>query len=135
MKILGEVTKNKQNGIKLGYPTANIDFSDSSKIGLYLGYTSLIKSTDPQVIHAFYDHKLPSLVFIGKVEVFKDNNLRLESHILDFPEIELYGAEIEVELTEKLRDNIKFNSSAKLLEQMKKDEVKARKWFSKNLTT
>lgn len=129
MKTTGTVTPNKRNGTKFGYPTANMKLDDKSINGLFVGYTKLVSTADSKVKHAFGGRNLPSIIFIGVPETVKENEHRLESHILDFPLIDLYGSEIEVEIVDKLRDNHKFESVEKLIEQMKTDEQQARKWF------
>lgn len=123
---------NKRNGTKFGYPTANIDLEDKSINGLFVGYTKLLTTKDAKVVNAFGGNKLPSIIFIGAAETVNENEHRLESHILDFPLIDLYGSELEVTILDKLRDNAKFESVEKLIEQMKRDEQNARQWFSKN---
>jgi riboflavin kinase/FMN adenylyltransferase len=130
MKIKGTVVPNKRNGTKFGYPTANIAFSDESMNGLFVGYTNLISTEDEKVEEAFSKKKLPSIVFIGAPETVEETQYRLESHILDFPLIDMYGSEIEVEIVDRLRDNEKFASVEELIAQMKKDEQDARKWFA-----
>ena len=46
--------------------------------------------------------------------------LRVEAHLLDFRG-DLYGAELEMEVCEKLRDERKFSSPEKLREQIARD--------------
>lgn len=122
---------NKRNGTKFGYPTANISFDDKSMDGLFVGYTSLKLTDDERVKEAFEGRELPSIIFIGAPETVNEAQHRLESHILDFPLIDLYDSELEVTILEKLRENKKFESIEKLIEQMKKDEQNTRGWFSK----
>lgn len=129
MKVSGTVVRNKRNGTKFGYPTANISFEDKSVNGLFIGYTKLLSTDDERVKKAFAGKKLPSIIFIGAPETLDEKEHRLESHILDFPLIDLYDSEIEVEIGERLRDNKKFEGVEALIEQMKKDEQTARKWF------
>jgi riboflavin kinase/FMN adenylyltransferase len=50
---------------------------------------------------------------------------RVEVHLLDF-DGELYGKELEVIFTEKLRDEKKFGSLTELKEQIAQDISKAR---------
>lgn len=132
MTAKGIVVPNKRNGTKFGYPTANIRFEDTSVNGLFVGYTRLITTEDKDVQAAFSGRKLPSIIFIGAPETMNETRHRLESHILDFPLIDLYDSEVEVEILEKLRDNEKFASVDELIKQMKKDEQDARKWFQAN---
>lgn len=130
MKTKGIVVPNKRNGTKFGYPTANIVFGDRTVDGLFVGYTKLLKTDDEGVRKAFGGNNLPSLVFVGAPETVNETEHRLESHILDFPLIDLYGSVLEVEIKEKLRDNKRFDSIEELIKQMKKDEQNARKWFA-----
>lgn len=128
MVFSGVVAPNKRNGTKFGYPTANIFIDEKNLDGLYMGYTSLIDSKSEEVRRAF-SGRLPSLIFVGVAQTLGETEHRLESHILDFPKIDLYDCEIKVEIVEKLRDNLMLSSEEKLIEQMKLDEEQARKWF------
>lgn len=130
MFFSGVVVPNKRNGTKFGYPTANIFIDDKSLDGLYLGHTSLVDSESKEIRNAFSD-RLPSLIFIGAAQTVGETEYRLETHILDFPQIDLYDSQISVEIVEKLRNNEKFKDEDELMVQMKKDEVAARKWFNK----
>ncbi len=51
--------------------------------------------------------------------------LRVEAHLLDFSG-QLYGAELELEIGAKLRDERRFNSPAELREQIQRDVVAVR---------
>jgi riboflavin kinase / FMN adenylyltransferase len=130
MIFSGVVIKHTRNGTKFGFPTANVNIDDKSLNGLFIGYTSLLKSDDQNVLNAFKRKELPSVIFVGAPETLNETNHRLESYILDFPLIDLYDSEIKVEIVEKLRDNKKFDSVEDLIKQMKKDEAKARIYFS-----
>lgn len=131
MKTMGKVVRNKRNGTKFGYPTANIGFEDKTVNGLFVGYTKLNKTEDKRVEEVFGGKNLPSIIFIGAAETVNEIEHRLESYILDFPLIDLYDSVLEVEIIEKLRDNQKFESVEELIKQMKKDEQNAREWFAK----
>lgn len=119
MKMSGVIKKYTGNGRRLGFPTANIELreADSIKDGLYCGITTLNSS------------QLFSVIYVGAPEIYNDKIRRLESYILDFPDIDLYGKSIEVEILHRLRDNKPFDSEELLIAQMKKDEVEARKFF------
>lgn len=124
--------RNKRNGTKFGYPTANIEIADKSMDGLFVGYTRLLKTDDDNVKKAFGSRDLPSIIFVGAPETVHESWHRLESHILDFPLIDLYDSELEITIVDKLRDNEKFENVEKLIEQMNKDEQTAREWFVRN---
>lgn len=130
MKTKGIVVPNKRNGTKFGYPTANIAFEDKSVNGLFVGYTKLLSTDDEKVREAFGGRNLPSIIFIGAPETVNESEHRLESHILDFPLIDLYDSEVEVEILDNLRENEKFENVEKLILQMKIDEQNARAWFA-----
>ena len=118
--IAGVVRRYSGQGRKLGYPTANIEIEPDTPEGLFVGYT-FINSAE-----------LPSIIFIGVPETVGDAGKRAESYILDFPDKDLYGQKIRIEIIKKLRDNKKFASVDVLLKQMKRDEITARQFFSAN---
>lgn len=109
MKFWGKVRKYSQRGEKLGFPTANIQLHQAIPEGIYISKT--------KINNLIY----PSLTFIGQAKI-------AETYILDFSAM-IYNQWITVELIKKIRANKKFNSDKDLIEQMKKDEQKARKYF------
>lgn len=115
----GIIKKYTGTGRKLGYPTANIEIDDETDEGVFVGYASLPGSGE-----------LPALIFIGKPLTIAQNGKRLEAHILDFPDKDLYGERIDVSVLKKIRDNRKFDSVDKLIQKMKNDELKARNYFN-----
>lgn len=113
-RIEGRVIHGKNRGTKLGFPTANLEKTGQfiiPKIGVY--------HTTAYIDNKAYD----SLTNIGYNPTFNDDELTIESYILDFDE-DIYGKVIYVDFIDYLRDDIKFNSPDELVEQMKED-VKA----------
>ncbi len=104
--IKGIVIKGKQEGTKMGFPTANIEFGVSIRheAGIYSGY-------------AFVDgQKFKSAIYISE-----DRPDILEAHIMDLEGNDLYGKEIEVKIIEKIRDQIKGLSVDKLKKVIQDD--------------
>lgn len=119
LSFWGKVRKGKDRGKKLGFPTANIPLHKHIPEGIYISKTKI-----NGVWH-------PSLTFIGAAKTFGENRVQAETYLLDFDE-SIYRCMITIRLLKKIRGNKKFSSAAKLVEQMKKDEKEAKKYF-KNL--
>ena len=119
MKFWGKVRKTNLRGKSLGFPTANVNLTKDFAEGIYISKTKLGREE--------YD----SLTFIGTVKTFNEQKFQSETYILDFNQ-KIYDKWISVELLKKIRDNKKFESAEKLVEQMKKDEVLARQYFKLN---
>lgn len=115
MKFRGRVKKGSGRGRGLGFPTANIELQIEVSDGIYVGTVGRAE--------------LPALIFIGIPKTFNETIRRAEVYILDFNE-DIYGEEIEVTLMQKIRENQKFDSVDKLIEQMKIDEKTARFFFA-----
>ena len=112
----GKVYKHLGRGKTLGFPTANIKVLGSVPEGIFAAKTKV----GGKVYKA--------LVFVGAAKTFSENKRQAEVYLLDFFG-DLYSKVIEVELLRKLRNNLKFKSTKVLVEQMKDDEKKARKYF------
>ncbi len=118
--VTGKVVAGDRLGRQLGFPTANLDVS-----GLVL---------PPNGVYAAHAKTLTGLhravVNIGSRPTLTNAKaqLRMEAHLLDFTD-DLYGQDLELVLTDKLRDEKKFPSLADLREQIGKDVQQARLSF------
>jgi riboflavin kinase/FMN adenylyltransferase len=118
-QLYGKVVHGQKIGRSLGYPTANIDIESDVKIipkeGVYLVRVHLDKKRD-----------YVGIMNIGKRPTIDAGNPQsIEVHILDFKGT-IYDAYLTLELLEKLRDEIKFESTEALIQQIRKDEIQAR---------
>lgn len=112
--IKGVVKKGYQRGRQMGFPTANVvnEFNYViPKYGVYFTRTKV------RGIEYF------SFTSIGYNPTFQNKEFTVETHIFDFSE-NIYDEEIEVFFIEKIRENEKFNSIDKLVDQIKKDRIK-----------
>jgi len=114
--ICGRVVEGDRLGRQLGFPTANLDSTNLvlPPNGVYAGGTNI------------NGHAYRVALNIGtRPTVAFGPQLRLEAHLLDFSG-DLYGAELEVEIGAKLRDERRFGSPAELREQIGRDVVAVR---------
>jgi hypothetical protein len=102
MIISGKVIQGKQRGLSLGFPTVNLELKREIESGVYAGKVMV------------GNQKYKAGIFISP------NKKVLEAHILNFCG-DLYSKVIEVEIGEKIRDVMKFESDADLIEQIKMD--------------
>ncbi len=115
-QVIGKVVQGQKRGQTLGFPTANLEISDElyPKAGVYA------------VEVVWHQQHFNGLANIGSNPTFSVQTRRrgkqfsLEVHILDFNQ-ELYGMEIEVRFKKRIRDEVRFESSSLLTEQIKKD--------------
>ncbi|PIF05001.1 MAG: riboflavin biosynthesis protein RibF [Draconibacterium sp.] len=118
--LSGKVVIGRQLGRKIGFPTANIEASDKHKIIPGYGVYAVKVLID--------DAEYNGMLNIGTRPTFNNNadNRSIEVNIFDFNE-KIYGKEITLEFVDKIRDEKKFEGINGLVEQLKKDEVSARK--------
>jgi riboflavin kinase / FMN adenylyltransferase len=116
-QIIGKVDHGNHIGKSLGFPTANIDYDHYvlPKNGVYYVKVGLE--------HNWHD----AMANIGNNPTINYSaKKRLEVYILDFNE-SLYGKTLTVRFYHYLREEMKFESKEKLVEQLKKDEQTIRK--------
>lgn len=109
--IEGIVVKGKQNGRKMGIPTANVAYDPNMALpeeGVYAGITYV------------HGRRLKSVINVGKNLTFDADKLTVESHILGFDE-DIYGEYIRVSFAKRLRRVIKFNNTDELINQIRYD--------------
>jgi riboflavin kinase/FMN adenylyltransferase len=114
-QIRGEVIHGRGVGKVLGFPTANIDFTNYylPKRGVYL--TKVLMKNKVYF----------GVTNVGKKPTFKDQSISLETYIFDLNK-DLYGQVITIEFIEFMRDEIKYSNKEALIKQIEKDVVRAK---------
>jgi len=117
------VIHGEKRGREIGYPTANIGLTSLATIpadGVYAGWLSVGANRWPAAISIETNPTFPGV-----------RGRQVEAYALDQVGLELYDQEGKIEFGYRLRDTLKFDGLAPLLEQMKKDCDKARELTSK----
>ena len=118
--LTGLVVHGDHRGRELGFPTANL--ADIQGLippdGVYAGY---LKSASDEP-------KQPAAISIGTNPTFTDvNERRVEAYVLGRDDLDLYGQTVRLEFVKKIRDTLKFDSVAELIETMNHDVAEAKK--------
>lgn len=121
--LRGKVIKGDQIGRKIGFPTANLFIEESYKLipsdGIYAVSIDFLSGQQK-------DKTARGMAYIGHRPTINGMSRNIEVNIFDFNE-DIYGETIRLNFLEYLRDDQKFNSLDELKEQLKRDEVRARK--------
>ena len=113
------VTPGKHVGMEMGFPTANLKIGiimQALKPGVYI--TKVVSD----------QKRYDSITNVGFNPTFNQMELNFETYIFDFNG-NLYNREISVEFYDRLRDEIKFDSKEKLIDQIGKDVEKTKEYF------
>ncbi len=113
--LSGVVIVGHRRGRGLGFPTANIQ-PDKALIparGIYAVRLLLA------------GNKRQGVLNIGFNPTFSDSALSIEAYIFDFDE-DIYGQRLEVLFIDRIRDEMKFDGPARLVEQIRRDVETAR---------
>ena len=106
--VTGKVLHGRGVGHTLGFPTANIDLSQTRK---------MLPANGVYAVRAG-DHI--GMANLGPVPTFDVDKPLLEVHLLDF-QGDLYGQTVTVQFLHRLRDIVRFSSPEALEEQLNKD--------------
>jgi riboflavin kinase/FMN adenylyltransferase len=109
--LQGQVVVGDKRGAELGFPTANLETKPEQALPVDGVYTS----------RAFIDDRAyPAMTNIGRHPTFGGNKRLVEVYLLDYRG-DLYGRELAVEIIERLRGEIKFDSPEELRKQIAQD--------------
>ena len=116
--IAGEVIHGDGRGRTLDCPTANIESENDVMVrpGVYVTETMVIAG------------RFPSVTNVGVRPTFDGRSLTVETHLLGFSE-DLYHESIEVHFLERLRDEVRFDDSSALADQLARDRAAADAYF------
>lgn len=103
-----------QRGRSLNFPTANFIPLEENQLlpenGVYLTRARL------------NSENIYGMCNLGTRPTFNEEGFVMEVHFFDMVNVELYGRELTVEFLERIRDERKFESKEKLIEQLEKDK-------------
>lgn len=116
----GKVKGGYREGRKLGFPTANIEVDDAQKLIPEHGVYAV------KVRVEGCDGLLNGMMNIGTRPTFDGHETTLEVNIFDFEE-DIYGRQVDVLFYHRLRDEQKFCSIKKLVDQLWLDREAAEK--------
>ncbi|MGJ9414067.1 bifunctional riboflavin kinase/FAD synthetase [Aeromicrobium sp. CF4.19] len=116
--VEGVVVQGDRRGRDLGFPTANVPVDEQAAVppdGVYAGRLVTASQT------------LPAAVSVGSNPTFRGTERRVESYVIDHGhDLELYGESVRVELLERVRPMVAFDSVDALVAQMHEDVCAAR---------
>ena len=114
--LCGKVVVGDGRGKTLGFPTANLDYSEDRLVpgnGVYATWACV------------GDDRYMSATNVGVRPTFGENERIVEAFLLDF-DGDLYGKDITLEFVGRLRDELRFESAEALVTQMHVDVEQAR---------
>ncbi len=123
-RVVGEVVHGDHRGRGLGFPTANLGQDSEGLVpadGVYAGWMVRLDLDESAP-----DRVLPAAISIGTNPTFHGHQRRVEAYVLDRTDLELYGERVALELVERLRDTLTFESVDDLVEQMHRDVATCR---------
>ena len=110
-RLHGRVVRGDRRGVELGFPTANLDTGSEQALPADGVYTSRV----------YIDNQAhPAMTNIGRQPTFGGGQRLVEVYIMDY-EQDLYGQDLAVEIIERLRGEIKFDSPEALKKQIAED--------------
>ncbi len=124
-RLMGSVVKGRGKGREIGFPTANIDPHDQviPAEGVYAGFVSIADSIEQL---ACANQKIPAVFSLGRAKTYiSEHPLLIEAHILGKSTDDLYGKFLAMDFVDFIRTQQRFESEAKLKEQIAKDCCKA----------
>jgi riboflavin kinase/FMN adenylyltransferase len=121
MRVTGVVVEGDHRGHELGFPTANVPAEPAAAVpadGVYAGWLTVL---DQVPGGPAYPEPLPAAVSVGTNPTFDGLDRRVESHVLDRDDLELYGARVAVDFVSRLRGQVRYDSIDDLVSQVKAD--------------
>lgn len=127
-RVRGTVVHGDARGRELGFPTANLGPDAQGMVpadGVYAGWLRRTLHADGRAVEEV-ERVLPAAVSIGTNPTFDGTQRRVEAHVLDRTDLDLYGEEVVLELVERLRPTLRFDSVDELLARMHEDVARVR---------
>jgi riboflavin kinase/FMN adenylyltransferase len=116
-RLEGTVVHGDHRGRELGFPTANLAWSDGPVApadGVYAGWLEA-----DGVVY-------PAAISVGTNPQFAGTDRRVETYVLDRDDLDLYGHAVRIRFVDRIRGQQTFDSLGGLIDQMNADVEVAR---------
>jgi riboflavin kinase / FMN adenylyltransferase len=123
-RVEGVVVRGHQRGRALGFPTANLESLPHTAVpadGVYAGWLVQLDSDGAE------QERWPAAISVGTNPTFDGRERTVEAYALDRDDLDLYGAHMAVDFTQRLRPTVRFASVDGLVAQMHDDVDEARR--------
>ena len=128
----GKVIDGNKIGRTLGFPTANLEIKDKTKLIPGNGIYAVRVSIEKENVHAdnefIPESNRQGMMSIGLRPTIGDNKKMIEVNIFDFDE-NIYGRNLRVYVSHYMRKEEKYNNLEDLKKQIAIDEINARNVF------
>jgi len=126
--LAGTVVEGYRRGRTIGFPTANLEVVEQlvPSDGVYGGWARVNPLSPRERVAAqppgegAPPHRYRAAISIGTAPTFEGARRQVEAYLLDFSG-DLYGRRLTLELTEWVRDQMRFPSTERLIERMHAD--------------
>lgn len=121
-QVSGFVSRGLQNGRSIGFPTANVELTETEKILPADGVYAVSSEFEGRTLHGMMN--------IGWRPTIQEQKIarKIEVHFFDF-EADIYEAYLALYLHERMRPEQKFENLGALQAQLQQDEMAVRAYF------
>lgn len=123
-RLDGIVVRGDGRGHDLGYPTANLSTPRYAAIpadGIYAGWLVRPMESGQDRPHG----ALPAAISVGTNPTFSGRERTVEAFVLDTDE-DFYGQRVALDFVARLRDQVRYDTSAELVSQIDEDVLATR---------
>jgi len=117
-RVSGQVVTGDRRGRELGFPTANLSLPAEIAVpadGIYASWLTVAGI------------RYPAVTSIGSNPTFDGTQRRVEAHVLDRSDLNLYRQRADLDFVSRQRATVRFDSAAALVAQMAEDVAVGRR--------
>ena len=122
-RLRGEIVRGEALGRQIGFPTANLAVYAGMipAHGVYAGWVTVLEPGASGAAASFGGRALPAAVSVGVNTTVGGTQLRVEAHLIDIDDVDLYGARVALDFADRRRDMVKFGSVEELTAALAED--------------
>lgn len=122
-RLRGVVIHGDKLGREIGFPTANLDHTAGMipRHGVYAAWLTVLDSQDNARAQEVVGQRLPAAVSLGMNYTVGGTDLRIEAYVIDGVGLDLYGAQVSLDLVAWRRPMLDFGSLEALITALEED--------------